>query len=111
LGALCLYALTDILDSAGAIIARPFSWLDELVIMIAIALCTFNYAVNIGFTRSWGWWPLLTVLAALFATPGCEMRSIPEAVRRITGKPVQEHTCPIWFIAKIDDWERQLRNP
>lgn len=154
LGALILYGLANIVQHAGTIVARPFSSLDNLVILIAVALCVFNYVVNIGFGRNWGWRPLLTalvvlalaaaggflatgsldsailgvplvlwlgyfyahlgisfVLAAILATPGCEMRSIPEALGRIRGQPTQEHHCPAAFIAKIDAWERRLRNP
>ena len=49
------------------------------------------------------------VLSALIATPGCEMRSIPEALGRITGRASDEHRCPASFITKIDEWEqRQL---
>ena len=47
------------------------------------------------------------VLAAVLATPGCEMRAIPELVGRITGHAAAEHHCPASFIAKIDAWERR----
>jgi len=137
LGALCLYALTDIVQHAAAIATRPLTSLVNLAILIGVAICLFNYVVNIGFGRSWGWRPLLVLLAvlplaagagflvsgsldstvfgvplvlwlgyfyahlgisfvvaALLATPGCEMRSIPVAL-----------------IVKIDDWERRLRHP
>lgn len=47
------------------------------------------------------------VLSAILATPGCEMRSIPELIGMITGKPSQEHSCPVAFITKIDDWEQR----
>lgn len=50
------------------------------------------------------------VLAALIATPGCEMRSIPEAIGRVLGRPSEEHHCPASFVTKIDAWEqRRLR--
>ncbi|MFQ6005614.1 MAG: hypothetical protein ACE5OQ_08915 [Woeseia sp.] len=45
------------------------------------------------------------VLAAVLATPGCEMRSIPQLFGKITGRRVAEHHCPAAFIAKIDNWE------
>jgi hypothetical protein len=47
------------------------------------------------------------LLAAIIATPGCEMRSIPELVGRITGRAALEHHCPASFITKIDAWERR----
>ena len=45
------------------------------------------------------------VLAAFIGTPGCEMRSIPEILGRISGKPSEEHHCPAGFITAIDEWE------
>ena len=45
------------------------------------------------------------VLAALLATPGCEMRSIPELYGKITGKESKEHHCPSSIISSIDKWE------
>jgi len=49
------------------------------------------------------------VLAAVIATPGCEMRSIPELVGRLTGRTVEEHHCPASFITSIDAWENRAR--
>ncbi len=46
------------------------------------------------------------VLAAAIATPGCEMRAIPELIGRIRGREVQEHHCPASFITSVDAWER-----
>jgi hypothetical protein len=46
------------------------------------------------------------VLAAAIATPGCEMRAIPELIGRMSGRPTAEHHCPAAFITKIDEWER-----
>ena len=45
------------------------------------------------------------VLAALLATPGCEMRSIPHLWSIITGKQTKEHYCP-GILNGIDRWER-----
>ena len=50
------------------------------------------------------------VLSALIATPGCEMRAIPELFGRMSGRPSEEHHCPAAFITKIDKWE-QSRSP
>jgi len=46
------------------------------------------------------------VLAAIIATPGCEMRAIPELLGRLSGRATAEHHCPAAFITKIDEWER-----
>lgn len=50
------------------------------------------------------------LLAALLATPGCEMRAIPELLGKIKGKASREHHCPVSFISKIDNWEDKRRN-
>lgn len=44
------------------------------------------------------------LLAAFQATPGCEMRSIPQLWAVISGKPAQEHYCP-GVLTPIDRWE------
>jgi len=45
------------------------------------------------------------VLAAVIATPGCEMRAIPQLLARLRGKKTSEHFCP-GFLNGIDRWER-----
>ena len=37
------------------------------------------------------------LLSAVIATPGCEMRSIPELIGRTRGKASEEHHCPAAF--------------
>ena len=49
------------------------------------------------------------VLAAAIATPGCEMRAIPELIGRLTGRRTEEHHCPASFITRIDAWEKKGR--
>ena len=44
------------------------------------------------------------ILATFLATPGCEMRAIPDLLGRLTGRPAQEHHCPA-FIQRVDHWE------
>lgn len=51
---------------------------------------------------------LAFTLAGIAATPGCEMRALPDLFGKLTGKPAQEHHCPA-FIGTIDNWERQRR--
>ena len=50
------------------------------------------------------------LLAALIATPGCEMRSIPHAWSLISGKQTREHYCP-GFITPLDRWETKAGEP
>lgn len=45
------------------------------------------------------------LLAAIMATPGCEMRAIPELFGKITKQNVKEHHCPSSIISGIDRWE------
>lgn len=47
------------------------------------------------------------VLSAILATPGCEMRSIPDLIARLSGRPAQEHFCP-GFIRVLDEWEARV---
>jgi hypothetical protein len=153
LGIACLYTLATLMRYAETDINEPFSSLDNLALIILFPLCVFNYVINIGYSRSWGRWPLMVslgllvilagvgylitgslnnqvfgiplvlwlgyfythlglsfVLAAVIATPGCEMRSIPEVLGRLSGKPGEEHHCPVAFITKIDEWEAGLFN-
>jgi hypothetical protein len=52
------------------------------------------------------------LLAAIIATPGCEMRAIPELAGKLTGRPVAEHRCPAAILTQIDKWEpRRRRRP
>lgn len=47
-------------------------------------------------------------LAAVFGTPGCEMRALPILVGRMVGRDIRDHECP-GSIGSIDRWERSLR--
>jgi hypothetical protein len=50
------------------------------------------------------------LLAALIATPGCEMRSIPELLGRISGRVTKEHHCPAALISRVDIWENRTKS-
>ena len=74
------------------------------------ALFLISYVVNIGFSRDWKKWPAFVscfLLAALLATPGCEMRSIHHIYSVLTGRPTAEHHCPVGPLTAIDRWERR----
>ena len=49
------------------------------------------------------------LLASILATPGCEMRAIPELFGRMTNKAMKEHHCPSSIISGIDSWEYNRR--
>lgn len=48
------------------------------------------------------------LLAAILATPGCEMRAIPHLWGKVSGKSSREHYCP-GFIDNVDRWERNRK--
>ena len=45
------------------------------------------------------------LLAALLATPGCEMRAFHDLYARLSGSSVKEHICPVGPLTAIDRWE------
>lgn len=47
------------------------------------------------------------LLAAFLATPGCEMRAIPELFGKITHREAKEHHCPVGILSGIDQWEKR----
>lgn len=49
------------------------------------------------------------VLAALLATPGCEMRAFHHAYALLTGREAKEHLCPVGPLGPIDRWEAGLK--
>jgi hypothetical protein len=52
---------------------------------------------------------LSLILAAVMATPGCEMRAIPDLLNRLRRKRSNEHACPISFLNRLDSWESHLK--
>lgn len=46
------------------------------------------------------------LLSALLATPGCEMRALPELIGKITHRESKEHHCPVGILSGIDEWEK-----
>lgn len=44
------------------------------------------------------------VLSAILATPGCEMRAIPQLLGMLLREETREHYCP-GFIQNVDQWE------
>jgi hypothetical protein len=53
---------------------------------------------------------LAFILAAILASPGCEMRAFHSLYSRITGAVTHEHQCPIGPLAPIDRWEAGLKS-
>lgn len=48
---------------------------------------------------------LAFLIAGTIGTPGCEMRAFHDLYSRITGRPTQEHYCPVGPLHPIDQWE------
>lgn len=64
-------------------------------------------SLNIWIAYFYGHLDLSFVLAAILATPGCEMRSIPELIGKVSGHASAEHHCPAGFITQLDEWEQR----
>jgi len=95
---------------------------------LIVALIVLGLAAIVGYASSGGLWNVPTalvlfaitiyvhghmgichVLASLIATPGCEMRALPEVWSKITGGHTEFHVCPgTW--SRMDDWEDRWRD-
>ncbi len=69
-----------------------------------------GYALGV-LTVAWVYYCLVHLgfslfLAGVLATPGCELRSIPQLWTLITGRATREHHCP-GFLDGLDRWERE----
>ncbi len=87
---------------AAALLLAALSWVafgtpDHPVLGTALWIWLGYFYLHLGVSF---------VLAAAIATPGCEMRAIPELVGRIMARETAEHHCPASFITRIDAWER-----
>lgn len=90
-----------------------------IIVGISLALGAYHfvsegvvmgYALGV-FTVAWVYYLLVHLgfsffLAAILATPGCEMRSIPQLWTMLTGRATKEHYCP-GFLDRLDRWERE----
>ena len=70
---------------------QPLGWL-----LVAWLIYTFAH-LGISF-----------VLAAVLATPGCEMRAIPHLFTLLSGRETAEHFCP-GPLRWVDEWELKLK--
>lgn len=88
------------------------------LLLAAIAWLAFGTANHaLPGTALWAWMVYFFahlgasfVLSAILATPGCEMRAIPELIGKISGRAAAEHHCPAAFISRIDAWESKRRS-
>lgn len=65
----------------------------------------------------WGWefylfshLGIAFIVAAVIATPGCEMRALHDLYSRISGIATKEHYCPVGPLHPIDQWEARRSN-
>ncbi len=91
---------------------------------VFLAIAGFGYVTDGSMEKAllarviWGWELYLFthlgatfMVAAMLATPGCEMRAFHDLYARITGVATQEHHCPIGPLSTIDQWEsRRAQN-
>lgn len=49
------------------------------------------------------------LLAAAFATPGCEMRALPQLIATFGDRDPADHHCPAGFLHGLDQWEANRR--
>lgn len=68
-------------------------WAPPLGFFVWLWLIYFSAHLGFSFT-----------LAAILATPGCEMRAMPHLWTRLTGRQTKEHYCP-GFLDGVDRWE------
>jgi hypothetical protein len=74
------------------------SW-ENIILATAIAVWEFYIFTHLG---------LCFVIAAIIATPGCEMRAFHHLYGVVTGTNTKEHHCPIGPLSAIDRWERKI---
>lgn len=68
-----------------------------------------GWAVLVWYVYVFGHLGISFLLAAILATPGCEMRAIPHLWTIATGRQTLEHVCP-GHIARVDEWEKRHRS-
>ena len=102
---------------------RNWRSVPRLVVILGIAagVVTSRLILGTWWSEALGWavlaWYVYTfghlgisfLLAAVLATPGCEMRAIPHLWTTLTRRPTREHICP-GHIARVDAWERARRS-
>ncbi len=52
LGIFCLYGVNEIVRVTLFYVADPIGQLPAMSLMILVAICVFNYVVNIGYSRN-----------------------------------------------------------
>ena len=75
------------------------NWISQPLWWAVLAMNTYVFA-HLGVSFA---------LAALFGTQGCEMRSIPILLGRLSGRPARDHHCP-GPIGQLDQWEASMRS-
>lgn len=89
---------------AGGAVAALAGWMIEGSV-VSWPLGTFS---TVWLFYTFGHLGLSFLLAFILGTPGCEMRSIPQLLARLTGRTSLEHYCP-GFLTPLDRWEARHR--
>lgn len=87
-------AIAFLLSAGYGALSSGSPWSPALGLTIVISMVYVYAHLGVSF-----------LLAAIFATPGCEMRAAGHVVERITGRPAKEHYCPVGPIQPLDKWE------
>jgi hypothetical protein len=114
--AIALYAIPDVINVGFSKTWQPLYIRSGAAVLLllaaAAALILTGSAIGLPLTLAVYAFLLYTfthlgisfLMAALLATPGCEMRAIPQLWGMITGKAVKVHYCP-GFLTPLDRWE------
>lgn len=70
----------------------------------------FAWFIIVWLTYVYAHLALSFVLAAILATPGCEMRALPQLVAIVSGRPLMVHHCPVDLLSRIDAWEAEKQS-
>ena len=117
----CDFLVTPYVINIG--FSRNWGRKSQLAILaIAAVLVAYSYLTDgTVWSPALGWFVYIWItyvsghlgisflLAALLATPGCEMRAIPHLYMLVTGRETQEHYCP-GHLDKLDKWEAKLKS-
>lgn len=92
LGIFCLYGVYEIARVAPIFVGDPIGLLPGLSLMILVAICVFNYVVNIGYSRNWNRFPLIVSLL-VFGT----LALISYLVRGTPNSPILGIPIILWL--------------
>lgn len=116
--AVSFYFLRDAIDGGFAL--SWGRWLQAVVVVLAVGAVAFDLLLYgsvweplFGLLIYWfsvvvlGYLGLTFTLQGIFATPGCEVRTIHHLIGRLLGRETAEYRCVLF--ARLDEWEARRR--